>query len=158
MGRGNTCVFNDYEGLYFVDKDNFRYECEDGEEEFINYDVEQEDFEIFLETLKADLMRKFSSLYEADEWINHYEDRAFLENGLFYITITDNEWSFAIKLIQKEQEYLERGNLENLQKNLYQNYLKGIRECLFLQLDEIGIYGGPYTSGRIKREDEEAVA
>mgnify|MGYP001154405668 FL=1 len=141
MGRGNTCVFGDYEGLFYIDWDNFGI-VED-------YDLQQEDWENSLEQFISDFTQKFKSFSRCDEWIGG-DNRAILENGLFYIAIADNEWSIAIKLIQKEQEYYD-GNLENLQAKHYKTYLDGIRDCLFNQFEELGTYAGPWTSGRIRR-------
>ena len=140
MGRGNTCVFGDYEGLYYIDWDNFSNED----------DFWREEWENSLEQFISDFTQKFKSFSRCDEWIGG-DNRAILENGLFYIAIADNEWSIAIKLIQKEQEYYDDGNLENLQANLYKTYLDGIRDCLFNQFEELGTYAGPWTSGRIRR-------
>ena len=42
-----------------------------------------------------------------------------MENSLFEIIIEDNEWSYAIKLIQKEDDW--DNHLEGLQKKHYQN-------------------------------------
>ena len=58
----------------------------------------------------------------------------------------------AIKLIQKEQGYYDNGNIENLQAKHYKTYLEGIKECLFNQFEELGTYGGAWTSGRIRRQ------
>lgn len=63
----------------------------------------------------------------------------------------DNQWSMAIELIQKEQDCYSRGNIENLQAGLYKKYLEGMKKCLFNQFEELGIYGGPWTSGKIKK-------
>jgi vacuolar-type H+-ATPase subunit C/Vma6 len=57
----------------------------------------------------------------------------------------------AIKLIQKEQDYYKKGNFENLQAGLYKKYLKGIKNCLFNQFEELGTYCGAWTSGRITK-------
>jgi hypothetical protein len=152
MGRGNTCVFGDYEGLYYVDWDNFSNEYEDEHGNIIqDYDFQREEWENSLYEFISDFTQKFKSFSKCDEWISR-EDRAVLENKLFYIAITDNEWSMAIKLIQKEQEYYDNGNIENLQAKHYKTYLNGIKECLFNQFEELGTYGGAWTSGRIRRQ------
>lgn len=154
MGRGNTCVFGDYEGLYYIDWDNFIAEYEDEYGNIVeDYDLQQEDWENSLEQFIDDFTEKFKSFSRCNEWISR-EDKAVLENKLFYIAIADNEWSVAIKLIQKEQGYHD-GNIENLQAKHYKTYLEGIKECLFNQFDELGIYTGPWTSGRIRRSGTE---
>ena len=144
MGRGNTCVFGDYEGLYYIDWDNFSSEYEDD-------DFWRQEWESSLHQFISDFTHRFKSFSRCDEWISG-DDRAILENRLFYIAITDNEWSVAIKLIQKEQKYYDSGNLENLQAKHYKTYLDGMKECLFNQFEELGIYTGPWTSGRIRRQ------
>jgi hypothetical protein len=146
MGRGNTCVFGEYEGLFYIDWDNFSSEYEDD-------DFWREDWENSLYQFINDFTQRFKSFSRCDEWISG-DDRAVLENKLFYIAVADNEWSIAIKLIQKEQGYYE-GNIENLQAKHYKTYLDGIRDCLFNQFEELGTYTGPWTSGRIRRPEVE---
>ena len=138
MGRGNACVFGKYEGLYYVAWSNFSSEFE---------------WEGSLEQFIGDFTKRFKSFSRCDEWISSSE-KAVLENSLFYIVVEDNEWSIAIKLIQKEQGYHFSGNIENLQAKHYITYLNGLRDCLFKQFKELGTYGGPWTSGRIHRTEE----
>ena len=153
MGRGNTCVFGDYEGLYYIDWDNFNAEYEDDNGNIIeDYDLLREEWENSLYQFISDFTQKFKSFSRCDEWIGG-DNRAILENKLFYVAIADNEWSIAIKLIQKEQEYYYDGNIENLQAKHYKTYLDGIRDCLFNQFEELGTYAGPWTSGRIRRQE-----
>jgi hypothetical protein len=144
MGRGNTCVFGEYEGLFYVDWDNFSSEYEDD-------DLWREDWENSLYQFINDFTQRFKSFSRCDEWISR-DDRAVLENKLFYIAVADNEWSIAIKLIQKGQEYYDGSNIETLQAKHYKTYLDGIRDCLFNQFEELGTYTGPWTSGRIQRQ------
>jgi len=144
MGRGNTRVFGDYEGVYYIDWDNFSSEYED--------DFWREEWENSLYQFISDFTQRFKSFSRCNEWISR-DDRAILENKLFYVAIADNEWSIAIKLIQKEQEYYYDGNIENLQAKHYKTYLDGIRDCLFNQFEELGTYAGPWTSGRIRRQE-----
>ena len=68
-----------------------------------------------------------------------------LSNDLFYIVLEDNEWSIAVELIQKDDVSY------GLQKKHHQTYLDGIRDCLFEQVETLGIYGGAWTSGEITR-------
>ena len=154
MGRGNTCVFGDYEGLYYIDWDNFSNEYEDEHGNIIqDYDFQREEWENSLDEFISDFTQKFKSFSKCNEWISR-DENAILENELFYVTVTDNEWSMAIKLIQKEQSYYDRGNIENLQAKHYKTYLEGIKECLFNQFEELGTYRGAWTSGRIRRPEE----
>jgi hypothetical protein len=151
MGKGNTCVFGDYEGLYYIDWDNFSNEYEDEHGNIIqDYDFQREEWESSLYKFISDFTQRFKSFSKCNEWISR-DEKAILETRLFYIAITDNEWSMAIKLIQKEQGYYDKGNMENLQAKHYKTYLNGIKECLFNQFEDLGTYGGPWTSGRIRR-------
>lgn len=151
MGRGNVCVFGDYEGLFYIDWDNFSDEYEDEDGNIVkDYDFQREEWECSLEQFTEDFTQKFKSFSKCDKWLSNTE-KAVLENRLFYIVTEDNQWSMAIKLIQKEQDYYDSGNLSNLQAGKYQNYLEGMKECLFNQFEELGVYGGAWTSGRIKR-------
>ncbi len=151
MGKGNTCIFGDYEGLYYIDWNNFSNEYEDEHGNIIqDYDFQREEWENSLYEFISDFTQKFKSFSKCNEWISR-DEKAILENKLFYIAITDNEWSMAIKLIQKEQGYYDKGNMENLQAKHYKTYLNGIKECLFNQFEELGTYGGAWTSGRIRR-------
>lgn len=151
MGRGNSCVFGKYEGLYYVDWNNFSNEYEDGEGNIIvDEDMRVEEWEEALSQFIFDLTKKYPSFSTCEEWLSNTE-KAVLENSLFYITVEDNEWSMAIKLVQKEQSYYSKGNIVNLQAGLYMKYLNGIRDCLFNQFDELGTYEGAWTSGRIKK-------
>lgn len=152
MGRGNVCVFGKYEGLYYIDWDNFSTEWEDENGNIVKDDYENQkmEWEDSLYEFISDFEEKYKSFSRCDKWINNKEN-AVLENNLFYIVVEDNEWSMAIKLIQKEQDYYSQGTLENLQKKHYISYLEGIKKCLFNQFEEIGVYGGAWTSGTIKK-------
>lgn len=153
MGRGNACVFGDYEGLYYVDWDNFPCEFEDSDgNEFTDYDLQRDFIEESLNQFKDDFLSKFKSFRKSSGWTENNE-QILMESSLFYIAMEDNEWSIAIKLLQKEQDYYSRGNIENLQKKHHNSYLEGMRDCLFNQFDTLRIYGGAWTSGTIKRSD-----
>jgi hypothetical protein len=151
MGKGNVCVHGEYEGLYYIDWNNFssQYDDEDGTHTE-DYDFQRDEWETSLYEFKAGLKKKYNSFTECDEWINR-DERAVLENSLFYIVVEDNEWSMAIKLVQKEQDYYSRGNIVNLQAGLYKKYLNGMKDVLFEQFEELGVYGGAWTSGTIKK-------
>lgn len=170
MGRGNVCVFQEYEGLYYIDSDHLheyhRVDDESGEVEYrLMGDLSYEELtsggwefdymqsHLNLEDAKVNLicslMAKFPSLRECHTWIEH--DRlALLENNLFYIAMADNEWSMAVMLVQKDHWCYD---YSGLQKRHYQSYLDGIRDSLFEQFDTLGTYGGAWTSGRISRAD-----
>ncbi len=148
MGKGNCCVFGKYEGLFFVDWSNFstEWEDEDGNVVTNDYDFQRDQWEDALCEFVEDYQARFPSFSKCDKWISS-EQRAVLENKLFYIATEDNECSMAVKLIQKEQG----GNIEAMQKRHYQTYLEGIKECLFNQFESLGTYSGAWTSGTIKR-------
>ena len=150
MGRGNACTHGDYEGLYYIDYDNYTtYICdEDGNlTEERDYDYERMLLEDDIELLKLLFKRRFTSFVDCDEWINR-DEKAILENDLFYIAVEDNEWSLAVKLIQKDSyDYNNTG----LQAKHFQNYLEGLKECLFELYPEIGCYDGAWTHRTIKR-------
>lgn len=151
MGRGNSCVFGNYEGLYYVNWNNFSNEYEDEEGNIIvDEDMRVEEWEEALSQFIFDLTKKYPSFSICEEWISNTE-KAVLENSLFYIAVEDNEWSMAVKLIQKEQSYYSRGNIVNLQAGLFMKYLNGIRDCLFNQFDVLGTYEGAWTNGCIKK-------
>lgn len=165
MGRGNTCTHGNYEGLYYVDKDyldsyyleeneenqvlRIEIPCEDFDKYIFNEDITEVNFEDFVNNFKKDMMKKFNSLEDTH---NYYG--IILENKLFSIEIEDNEWSYAIKLIQKENDYYDTYCIENLQKRHYLNYLKGIKSCLFNQFNEIGGYAGPWTHSILKKDNK----
>jgi hypothetical protein len=150
MGRGNVCVRGKYEGLFYVDYDFFKSkpldedgnEIEDGEDFF-----DQDYLDECISEFKS-LMTKASSFTVCDRW-HHRDIHVVLENNLFEIAIVDNEWSYAVMLLQKDDSYHYSKN--NLQKKHYQNYLNIIKNCLFMQFNKLGIYGGPWTSGTILR-------
>ena len=152
MGRGNVCVHGKYEGLYYINWNNFSSEWEDENGIIIkdDYELQNEEWENSLFQFKEDMKQRFKSFRDSESYLGNSE-KIVLENELFYIVTEDNEWSIAIKLIQKEQGYYSRGNIENLQSRKYQIYLEGMKECLFEQFDEIGVYGGAWTSGRIQK-------
>ena len=160
MGRGNTCVFGKYEGLYYVDRNYL--DCyiakemnDDGEyeekmlgdismEEFPNFDYDyalsEMYYEDFLEEFIYKMENKFKSFAHTGK-----DYGTVMENNLFEIEIEDNEWSYAVKLIQKEDDW--DNHLEGLQKKHYENYLDGIKNILLEMFPSIGCYGGAWTHG-----------
>lgn len=150
MGKGNACVFKNYEGLYYVDWNNFPYQFEDSKgNEFTDYELQRDYLEESLAVFKNDFITKFKSFTESSGWTGN-DEKILMESELFYIVYEDNEWSIAIKLIQKDNDYY---NIENIQKKHYTAYLEGIRDCLFNQFDTLGVYTGAWTSGTIKKSD-----
>ncbi len=172
MGRGNACVFGDYEGLFYVDNDDldmYRKPINDEEDDYeyrLRRDIEfseldeweYDDTSTWLEErdMEINLVYRFTRMFPSfvrckeHEWITR-EQRAIMENDLFYVCLEDNQWSVAVELIQKQDPY-DR-SYEGLQKRHYRRYLDGLRDCLFEQFDEIGTYGGAWTSGKICKTD-----
>lgn len=167
MGKGNTCVFGKYEGLYYVDRDYIDcYISKEVDEngEYINklqYDMNYpEDYnnfdydDILSSIYYNDFIQEFTSMMENKfkSFVSTGNDfGTIMENNLFEIEVEDNEWSYAVKLIQKEDNY--DNHLEGLQKKHYENYLNGIKNILLELFPSIGCYGGAWTHGTITRED-----
>ena len=167
MGRGNTCTFGKYEGLYYADRDYLDcyiskepdeddcYDCKLLEEmemdDFKNYDYyysgSASNYDWFVQEFTSKMEKRFKSLECTG---NDYG--VIMENRLFEIEIEDNEWSYAVKLLQKEPKYYDDFGLEGLQAKHYKNYLNGIKEVLLELFPSIGCYGGAWTHGTIKKE------
>lgn len=169
MGRANCCTTGQYEGLFYIDNEDLHLYTPRGEvaweeleprllrdisyEEMNDWDYSPIDteqwFHDVMEEFKNEFVHRFPSFKPCDTWATR-DSHAILENGLFYIAFEDNEWSTAVELLQKEDLY---GNLRPLRKKLYQTYLNGIRDALFKQFDNIYIRTGPWTSGKLSREE-----
>lgn len=165
MGRGNVCVFNKYEGLYYIDYDDLLvYKNTKEEDSFVlrkeldyqqltNGDWKYAEFESEMnlnddkEYIISRLQERFASLRRCNEYIG--SSSAVLENKLFFIAFEDNEWSMAIKLLEKCGPYGEE--YAGMKAKHYQEYLNGIKDILFELYDSIGTYCGPWTSGKIYR-------
>ena len=153
MGRGNVCVFNEYEYLYFIPMSEF-------EEKMYNFDTDEfiedseDEFKDYLyDDFKDNLYSYFTEKYKSfkkpqKKWLDR-EDMVIAENDLYYLTLSDNEWSIAVKLLQKEYNYYESYNIENLQKKHIENYKNGLLEVLFDICSEVYAYNGPWTSRKI---------
>ena len=163
MGRGNVCTFGKYEGLYYAERDYLDFyvpidgEADEGKlleemehNDFSNYEydefISRSYYEDFISLFVSLFRGKFKSFSATGK---DYE--VILENELFTIEVEDNEWSYAVKLIQKEDAY--DNHLEGLQKKHYKNYLEGMKNALLEIFPSIGCYGGAWTSGRITRND-----
>lgn len=166
MGRGNTCVFGKYEGLYYIDKDFtevYRKENEFDDDTYacmgeLDYnDITSGEWHYsysLIEEYIDEFLRKFVKHYKAFTRpckTKYYNDgEVILESRLFYIVLEDNMWSYAVKLIQKQPVYDEY-TYEGLQRQHYKRYLDGIKNVLLDIFPEIGTYSGAWTSGVIKR-------
>lgn len=163
MGRGNVCTFGKYEGLYYADRDYLDFyipidgEADDGkflkemsQGDFNDYEYDEFLSRIYYEDFISDFIylfgKKFKSFSETGK-----DYGVIMENELFEIEVEDNEWSYAVKLIQKECWY--DNHLEGLQKKHHESYLEGIKEVLLNIFPSIGCYSGAWTSGRITREE-----
>lgn len=167
MGRGNVCVTGEYEGLFYIDRDDLdvwrkvvdgetrdtrlarelpHEERTGGEWEFDQL-LSDEEWEEALESLMWKMHRKYPSFRECNKWLSNSR-KAVMQNKLFYIAVEDNEWSMTVMLIQKTNYY---SSMVAMQKRHYQFYLDSIRDFLFEQFDTLGTYAGAWTSGRIQR-------
>jgi hypothetical protein len=159
MGRGNVCVFKEYEGLYYVDRDYLDYyvpidgEADEGGfygdiENIDNYEwdyfISQSYYEDFIYEFVDAFTKRFKSFTKTGK-----EYGTIMESNLFEIEIEDNQWSYAVKLIQKECWY--DNHLEGLQKKHHENYLKGMKEILLDLFPSIGTYAGAWCHGTITR-------
>lgn len=170
MGRGNCCVTEPYEGLFYVDNRDLRLYHPKGDDYWETSDsilerdipypdiVEKWEYdelaslwqrETIEEFFSESFKQKFPSFRSCGKWISQ-EQRAILENKLFYVALEDNEWSLAVELIQKQAPWPE--DYAGLQRRHYKRYLDGIRDALFDQFDELGVYAGPWTSGKITKD------
>lgn len=184
MGRGNVCTTGAYEGLYYIDNDDFHVyrrvdPLDDYTDSILERDMSYEQLsgpnfyydEIGSSDELADIedcfMDSFTDMYPSFERCepNKYLrsggpiggdcKRVILENGLFFICMEDNEWSMAVELIQKEDLYDD--HLKGLQKRHYEKYLEGIKKALLKRLPSIATRNGAWCSGVIRREDVYAV-
>lgn len=167
MGRGNCCTFGEYEGLWYIDRDLIDVYYNEETDEYklardmnldeypsckYSYTESEFNFDDMLEVIKERMMAKFQSFKPVDRWVSDGGTRcdrhAFLESELFFIAVEDNEWSYAIELIQKGPE-----NLAGLQKRFYQTYLNAIRDILLDYYGEVSYRRGAWMSGTITKED-----
>lgn len=166
MGKGNICVSEANGGCFYIDYDNLNvYESKDGTVEYVlqkdieninDYNFLEVETERNIEDFKANFIADFCKEYKTFEEISKIHDATIMRSALFDIKLEDNEWSIAIMLVPIEQEYNQPGNYIMMQQRLAPIYLKGIQKCLFKQFDTIGTYGGPWTSGRLTKEEFES--
>lgn len=169
MGRGNVCVTGPYEGLFYIDNDDLliyrhRYavELSDDEKRFLRdidvsemlyWEYSEIDSDCFMDGVEEQFIEsmqsRFKSFYRRYDFFVG-DARVCLENELFYVAFEDNQWSMAVKLLQKEHWCYDYAGL---QKQHYQRYLDGIRDALFEQFETLGTYTGAWTSGTINRKE-----
>ena len=169
MGRGNVCTHGKYEGLYFIDRDYIEIYVKDDPEtgardiRFLGgmtaedlcgkeWLYDQEESQANLARILGDFMYDIHAWYPSFKKCepSYWEDgaRIIMENRLYRIAVEDNEWSLAVKLLQKGD-----GELEGLQRGWFDKYMFAIRKSLLKYLPDIGTYTGPWTSGRITKEE-----
>lgn len=162
MGRGNIHTCGDYEGLYYIDYDYLDYYTSKEADEYGEFDnklladMDADDFndyeydedlscwnaEDYINMFISDMTKKFDSFVATGTTYG-----TIMENSLFEIKIEDNEWSYAIELIQKD-DY----GISGLQKKHYKQYLDGMKDVLLGMFPEIGCWtGNCWTHGVIKR-------
>lgn len=175
MGRGNVCVTGPYEGLYYIDNDHIHvYRRNDpyadepetrlmgdlSSNEIMGDDWLYDDWgtgaeeDDILECFIDSFTMMFPSFDRPgkERWVGADRSvRVLLENRLFVIGVEDNEWSLAVKLIQKEDPYDD--HLSGLQKQHYQRYLDGMKKDLLERLPSIGAYAGAWTHQVITKEE-----
>lgn len=177
MGRGNVSVSGKYEGLFYIDNDDYTiYRMSDDYSDYpelmlardLGYDeIAGGDFiydeegtmcelDFILDSFCEDFMSRYPSFTKPMEnksirsgLYGYMSRQVILESGLFYIAIEDNEWSTAIELLQKEDPY--DNHLAGLQGRHFKAYFAAMADCLLDLLPGIGTYAGPWTHGRIKR-------
>lgn len=166
MGRGNVCVNGKYEGLYYIDRDYTdvycrKYDHDIYEEECLSEldyaDIANGDWEYeysmiddYIEEFIHSFVKRYKAFSRPCKKTYVGDGIVILESKLFYIVLEDNQWSYAVKLIQKSGIYDEY-MFENLQRKHHVTYLAGIRNTLLDIFPEIGTYKGAWTHGTIKR-------
>lgn len=132
MGRGNVCVTGKHEGLYYIDNDHFhvyRRDEPDSDDEF-----------------QTRLLRDLSyeeltgGEWHLDEWETEDEKDDILECFIESFTMMFRSFERPAK----ETWLTEPG------------FGGRSRRVLLEFLPSIGTYGGPWTSGRITREELES--
>lgn len=156
----NVCPSGQCEGVYYIDR-HFcdMYKGQDGElyvlknieaNDLPKYSYDEDEsywqFSYLLSELVVGLKKRFSSFRSVNKWVSRTR-RAILENDLFYLAVEDNEWSFAIELLQKDEDY-SSGTI-GLQTALYKKYLDGIERVLKDLNGEVSTYAGPYCSATL---------
>lgn len=166
MGRGNVCVNEPHEGLWYVDWDMLSVYRNVKTDEYIHgREIDLSDMDdcefcqsetddeywAFIELFRSKMRERFKSFDEVNRWVSdcgcRCDRKAILENRLFFIAVEDNEWSVAVELIQKRPE-----ELSGIQVVHSQRYLEAMKEILLDMFGEVGYRTGAWTSGVIKAE------
>ena len=163
MGRGNIADFGKNEGLYYVSNEFIESVSvlnSDGDYDMLTrrqayeqnvegeYDriASEYEFNNLVDMIVDGMENHFHSFFATDRW--ERDNHIICENNLFKIAIADNEWSYAVLLL--EQDDL---TVAGLQKKHFKNYYKVLGEILLSGYPEIGGYDGPWTHKVIRREN-----
>jgi hypothetical protein len=153
--KGDTYEYDDYDEYHKLQKDltSDEFSSDTWSFDWLHTDAE---LDWLLGTFEDRFMQRFSSFEYCDENADHHTlwwrngGRAVLENELFWIVVQDNEWSIAIELIQKEDDY--DNHLLGLQKRHYERYLNAMAEILLELVPDIYAYSGAWTSRKVTAE------
>ena len=137
MGCGNCCVFGRYEGLYYIDNDDFHV--------FRRADAASDDCPEprLMRDLDYEELTDGTWLY--DDLATELEEEDILE----CFTANFLQMFPSFKRVRPE-------SYAGLQSRHYQAYLKGIEKCLLDRLPSIGTYKSAWTSGRLTRAERSA--
>ena len=176
MGRGNVGVFCDYGTQFYVANQDYQMytrpdawnlcsECALGRD----IDIDESDEWYYDETLtecewndimasfKHKFMARFPSFSECrkNTWLKDnsgsFNRQAVMENRLFYVALEDNEWSVAVELIPKVDDY-GGGSLLGLQSRHFAILEEQMKNILLERLPKIHTRCGAWMSGTIMSE------
>ncbi len=173
MSAGNFTTRGQYEGQWYIDKDPYAiYRClskagtgGNAEDETLSrsemdtkdinendgwefdMDLSEEAWDTMLNEFAADFMKRFPSFTRLDRGVRSHSvsANAIMQNDLFYVAVADNDWSFAIVLMEKPNAN------EGLMAQHYQRYLDGMKECLLTYVESVAYRTGAYTHGYVNR-------
>lgn len=164
MSRGNVNV-SLRDGLYYVhydsinlyrsvsDKEDIRMKKDipAGQTGKYNLDltVSQANYNAWLETFLTAMQKRYPSLKRVDRYEKRGQ-RLVLENSMFQVMIEDNEWSFAVELISNR-----KAKYQGLQKHLFGQFLKGMREILLQITETIYVRSGSWRAEPFTKQDED---
>lgn len=100
----------------------------------------QQKYDTWLNVFKSRMCKKFKSLKPVDQYA-HRSQRIILQNKLFIIAIEDNEWSFAVELMENEDS-----KCVGLQRRHFGSFYKGLKSILMDTVDQIYIRTGSWTA------------
>jgi len=86
------------------------------------------DYDDLIANISDELRAKYPTLDEADEWVGR-EDRAFLENKLAYVTVSEYCGLAAFCLVPKEINRYDE-NIEALSSNWVNKISKGFEKII----------------------------